>query len=143
MNDSTYTVTTPHTAACSCGAFTFRSSGRPLLQLVCHCTQCREVAGTPSTALVFFKAETCETSGATRTHRFTADSGHATTRETCAACGEMVLDRTEGFPHLLGVVAERLRAPFSFEPRCHVWTRNKLPEAEIPAGMRAYPGGLE
>jgi len=134
---------TPFTATCSCGAFGFRSPVRPVLQLVCHCTDCRDAAGTPSTSLVFFKAESSEVSGATRTRHYTADTGNATTRDLCAACGEMLFDRTAGFPHLLGVVAERMQPPFAFEPRFHVWTQSKLPGVEVPAGVKAFPRGLE
>lgn len=131
------------TAACSCGAFGFRSPAGPVLQLVCHCTDCRAVAGTPFTSLAFFKSDACEVSGPTRSHRFTADSGNETTRESCVSCNDMVLDRTAGFPHLLGVVAERIRPPFAFNPRFHVWTQSKLPQVEVPEGMRSFPGGLE
>jgi hypothetical protein len=126
-------------ARCRCGAFTAKMSSPPVLQLVCHCTDCRAVAGTPFSNFVFFRARDTETSGEATKHEFVADSGHATVRECCAQCGDMLIDRTAGFPKVVGVVAERIEGPFTFTPMHHVWTDSKLPGVEIPAGVTAYP----
>ena len=72
---------------------------------------------------------------------FVAESGHATVRECCARCGDMLIDRTAGFPKVIGVVAERIDGPFTFEPQHHVWTDSKLPEVAIAPGVPAYPRG--
>ena len=126
-------------ARCGCGAFTAKMSSPPVLQLVCHCTDCRAVASTPFSNFVFFRARDTETSGEAAKREFVADSGHATVRECCAQCGDMLIDRTAGFPKVVGVVAERIEGPFTFTPMHHVWTESKLPEVEIPAGVKAYP----
>ena len=126
------------TAKCSCGGFQFTSTRAPFLQLTCHCLQCRQVSKAPFSNFAFFKLADAESSGETVVHRFTADSGAQTTRETCASCGEMVLDRTEGFPLMIGVVAERIQPPFEFQPRCHVWTERKSPEVRVPEGIKAF-----
>lgn len=126
-------------AHCSCGALRVQLASPPVLQLVCHCTDCRAVAGTPFSQFVFFRARDAQVSGEVVRREFVADSGHATVRECCTQCGDMLVDRTAGFPKVIGVVAERLDAPFTFEPQHHVWTDSKLPGVEIPAGVKAYP----
>jgi hypothetical protein len=39
----------------------------------------------------------------------------------------------------LGVAADKLLPPFEFKPMAHVWTSEKAPEAEIPAGVFQFP----
>ena len=126
-------------ARCGCGAFTAKMSSPPVLQLVCHCTDCRAVSGTPFSNFIFFRARDTETSGEAAKREFVADSGHATVRECCAHCGDMLIDRTAGFPKVVGVVVERIEGPFTFTPMHHVWTDSKLPGVEIPAEVTAYP----
>jgi hypothetical protein len=131
------------TARCSCGNFQFRSARAPILQLTCHCRQCRQVSGTASTNFAFFKLAEAELEGQTTVHSFVADSGCKTVRETCASCGEPLLDRTEGFPKIVGIVAERIQPPYRFEARCHVWVRSKSAEVTIPEGAISFLRGME
>ena len=129
-------------ASCQCGAVQFQSSTNPILQLVCHCNDCREATGSPFAKTVFFKSKHCESSGPLSVREFKAESGKRTTRESCASCGSVMFDRSEGFPSLVGVMAERINAPFVFEPVCHVWTRSKQPQIDIPDNVRQYPENI-
>ena len=128
-------------ARCRCGALRAQLASPPVLQLVCHCTDCRAVAGTPFSSFVFFRARDAAVTGEAVRREFVADSGHATVRECCAQCGDMVVDRTAGFPKVIGIVAERIEPPFAFVPNHHVWTDSKLPQVQIPPGAAAYPRG--
>jgi hypothetical protein len=131
-----------YSARCRCGSVQFSCSSPPVVQLVCHCTDCREVARTPFSNLVFFRARDAQVTGETVKREFSADSGSTTVRESCPQCGEMMFDRTSGFPKIIGVVAERLASPFAFAPTHHVWTDSKLPEVELPVGVKAYAQGV-
>ena len=131
-------------AHCRCGAFRFESASTPILQLVCHCTQCREVSARPFSNFSFFKVRDTQTQGEGRTVAFTADSGARTVREVCAACGDMLIDRTEGFPKVVGVVHEAIDPALPFEPLHHVWTDSRLPQTVLPAAtesLKLYPRG--
>ena len=86
-------------------------------------------------------AETTVT-GSTNVQEFIADSGTKTLRESCAGCGEMVLDRTEAIPQIIGIVAEKLQPPYAFQPRCHVWLESKVVELTIPVEVKAFPRGM-
>ncbi len=136
-------MVTPVMARCTCGGLRFTSTREPILQLTCHCAQCRSVSKTSSTNFAFFKLADTEVSGQTVVHSFTADSGAKTMRETCAACGDMLLDRTEGFPKLIGVVADRIQPPYAFEPRCHVWVDSKLAGVAVPEGAEVFERGMQ
>jgi len=134
-------MTLTWTARCRCGGLSMNCSSPPVLQLVCHCTDCREVSGAAFSNFVFFRSRDAQLSGEAVRREFVADSGHATVRECCAGCGDMLVDRTAGFPKVVGVVAERLDPPFAFTPNHHVWTDSRLPQVEIPAGVTAYARG--
>jgi hypothetical protein len=134
-------MTSSWSASCRCGALRAVLASPPVLQLVCHCTDCRAVAGTAVSNFVFFRARDAQVSGQAVRREFVADSGHATVRECCAQCGDMLIDRTAGFPKVIGIVAERLDPPFTFEPQHHVWTDSRLPGVEIPPGVTAYARG--
>lgn len=54
----------------------------------------------------------------------------------------MLFDRSEGFPNLVGVAAERIERPFNFQPNCHVWIRSKHEHADIPDATLRYSEGL-
>lgn len=135
-------MTTTLTARCRCGQVTATAARPPFLQLVCHCQQCRDVAKTPSTGFAMFKRSDVTVTGERTVHRFVADSGANTTRETCPSCGDMMFDTTEGFPKMLGVVADRLGPPFQFAPSCHLWTENAVAPVTAPAGVGVFPHGM-
>jgi len=129
-------------ARCRCGQVTLKASRDPFLQLTCHCGQCREASGHPFTNLVFFKRSAVEVSGTTVETAFTADSGAHTVRQRCPACGDLMFDLTDGFPALIGVVAERLAPPFAFTPRAHVWLDSAVAVPEVPEGVARHARGL-
>ena len=96
-------------AHCRCGAFRFESASPPILQLVCHCSQCREVSGRPFSNFSFFKVRDTQTSGAHRTVAFTAASGARTVREV-----QIVIDArrvTRDDLLVLGQTLARFRGP--------------------------------
>ena len=90
-----------------------------------------------------FKVAESEVSGPTTVRDFVADSGVKTVRESCSSCGALVLDRTEGFPQIVGIVAERIQPPYVFQPRCHVWLESKVAEVAIPEGVKAFARGMQ
>ena len=126
------------TASCRCGAVRFKSQNPPILQLFCHCKDCQESTGDPFAKTAFFKATQYAVSGFVTVRAFKVESGNRTTRESCTSCGSLMFDRSDGFPTLIGKVADRISAPFVSEPTCHVWTRTKQPGVTIPDNARQY-----
>jgi len=130
------------TARCGCGAVRFTSEAGPVAQVVCHCTDCQEATGAACARIAFFKQKASRVTGDVTVRGFTAGSGKRTARESCTRCGTLMFDRSDGFPALVGVMAERLDAPFRFEPACHVWTRSKRPDVVISDGLPQHAENL-
>jgi hypothetical protein len=99
-------------AQCNCGQLVVSFTQAPVAQLVCHCRDCQIVSGLPYAKAAFFRAE-----------------------EQCAKGEFLAVDMTG----LLGVAADKLLPPFEFKPMAHVWTCEKAPEVEIPAGVFQFP----
>jgi len=53
-----------------------------------------------------------------------------------------MFDRSEGFPHLLGVMVSQLQSPFESRPACRGYVSDKKAEVEIPEGMKQYEASI-
>jgi len=133
---------TEYKANCPCGEIRLTSSAKPIIEFCCHCADCRAVIPHDFATIAFFRKSSCEITGALKITEYIADSGNRTTREACSSCGTAMFDTSDGFPKLLGVMAEQLLPPFESKPAFHVWVSSKLPEVKIPDGVKCYEKGI-
>lgn len=129
-------------ANCKCGHAQFKTKAKPVLQLCCHCADCRQATGDDASSIVFFKLEKVQILGDLLPMTFTSDLGNQTQRLACGQCKQIMFDKSAGFPHLLGVLAQRIAPPFVAAPQMHVWTNSKLPHVKIPEQMKQYEKGI-
>lgn len=129
-------------AKCLCGLVRFESAAAPVVQLVCHCSDCRQATGNEYSTLAFFESATVAIQGECAERAFQANSGAATKRLSCKACDTLMFDRSEGFPTLVGVFVERIEAPFVPEPACQLWTNSRVCVATSFANLPAYPENI-
>jgi len=94
---------TERVAACACGQLQIRCSGEPALVPLCHCVQCQRRTGSPFGVGAFFDAAVTAVSGASRSWRRTADSGHMVTFHFCETCGSNVYWYAAKLPDQIGV----------------------------------------
>lgn len=123
---------------CSCGQLGFASKRPPVVQAICHCTDCRAATGEPFTLTAFFPSKHIAFRGDVAVRKFVAESGAVTSRESCPVCGSVMIDRSEGVPGLIGVVTRFIAPPFEPKPDCHMWLRSKLPDVDIDDGLVKY-----
>ncbi|WP_309664505.1 GFA family protein [Tabrizicola sp.] len=127
-------------ATCACGAITSATTADPVVQIICHCSDCRDATGGDFVTGVFFKLADVTIKGSVTERAYTSARGNRTTRELCAACGTPMFDRSEGFAHLIGVFAERIALPFKAEPKLEMWTASRLPHVAPHPGLPGFPG---
>ncbi len=123
-------------ATCLCGDVTFRSSVPPVIQFVCHCTDCRAATGAQSTRTVIFNSQGVKTTGELVRLSFVAASGSTTHRDACRDCGSVVFDISEQYPDLIGVLAQCIPAPFEFQPSHHIWLQSRVEQGPIEEGIQ-------
>lgn len=124
--------------SCNCGQLSFTSSKLPAMQAICHCTDCRAATGDLFTIAAFFRSDSITFSGDTESKKFTSGSGASTTRESCPGCKSVMIDRSDGVPHLIGVVTRYIAPPFQAEPVCHMWLRSKASDVTINDGLTQH-----
>jgi len=129
-------------ARCRCGQLKFESESKPVLEIVCHCLDCQDALEADYASLAFFKMSETNIEGDFAEKIYLADSGNETCRQYCDQCDTVMFDRSEGFPHLLGVNVLQLKQPFDSQPSCHVFVRDKKTTVEIAEGMKQFEMGI-
>ena len=118
-------------ASCDCGKLSISVTSKPFLQLVCHCTDCREATGDPFTEVAFLAPGGYQVHGLSRAESMLGGTGLGKVYHACDACGSPLYATVNALGGSAGIIARRL-APFRFRPMLHVWTSEKLPETRLP-----------
>jgi hypothetical protein len=127
-------------AACKCGQLRYEATSLPRFHAICHCADCRSATGQPSVETAFFVAKDVAIHGTCASSEFVSARGNRTYRDTCPQCKEVVADRSDGFPDLIGLFAARFQPALPTKPQFHMWVESAvaaLPvDQEIPQFMR-------
>lgn len=125
---------------CYCGAVRFRAEGEPKLKAQCHCRACQHFSGGAPNLFMLMPSEGFAwTRGEPRRYA-RPDLEGAVTREFCGDCGAQLTTRRPGLDAVI-VKVGALDDPGQFGgPRIAIFTAEKAPFHDIPAGMPAFPG---
>jgi len=109
--------------------------GETFHSTLCHCSDCRRVAGAPavawfSVAVPGFRI----TSGVLRKFRSSA----AVERGFCGDCGTALTYQHAGFAAEIDVTSCSLDAPGEMAPEDHTWVSEGLRWVKLAAGLPAY-----
>ncbi|TVZ40054.1 hypothetical protein P886_4472 [Alteromonadaceae bacterium 2753L.S.0a.02] len=129
-------------AACNCGLVKFTSNKEALIQVCCHCQDCRDATKNDFSEIAFFNEKSVHIEGAVSALTYYAESGNKTTRERCSSCKTLMFDRSEGFPGIVGVVIQQMIKPFSVNIGAHVWVSSKVKQVTIPPNVKVFEKGL-
>jgi hypothetical protein len=125
---------------CRCGELSLQIKGLPVVQLVCHCNDCREATNLPSVGLVFFESTACTSEGNSTPSEMKGSSGYDKSYYSCASCGTLMYGRVKVLNNAWAVVADHM-ASFEFEPQAHIWTSEKITDVSIPESTLQSPTG--
>jgi hypothetical protein len=128
------TGTTKVSARCECGAVDLHAKGAPVMQLVCHCSDCRDFSGMPCLEIAFFQPDECSVHGKFNSTTMSGGTGFDKTHYSCAICKTPLYVTIAALNGACAVIANRL-SPFNFEPQAHIWTSEKFDDVTIPAGV--------
>jgi len=126
--------------ACHCGSVTFTAEIDPSRVMVCHCTDCQVLSGSPFRAIVAASIERFAVNGLTKSYVKTAQSGNRRAQVFCPECGTPLYatapENATSVVIRLGCVAQRAQ----LRPAAQVWQHSALPWlSELPA----VPGSPE
>src|SRR4051794_6388073 len=114
----------PITGRCLCGGVTYRSDADPVVQAVCHCTDCQRQTSAPFSVLVGVPREGFQAEGETLASYTTigTDHGGETQRGFCSACGSPLFSVAAVAPQLIFIKAGSLDDQSWIEPAVEAWT---------------------
>jgi hypothetical protein len=124
---------------CLCGAVRFSGEAEPVLQVKCHCTDCRRTAGSGHAAMIGVPEGSISFSGRITNFRSRADSGRQITRGFCSTCGSGICAQPEAAAGLVFVRASALDDPDQFTPQMAVWTASATSWDAMTAGIPSFP----
>ena len=136
----------PLTGHCLCGNVTYTVDADPVVQAVCHCTNCQRQTSSPFSVVVGVPRAALEVEGdtlATFTTVAEADDTE-TIRHFCSNCGSPLFSLTTGgMAELAWLKAGSLDDSSWIEPSVEVWTRSAqpwTPRPEVAASFERVPG---
>ena len=124
------------TGGCHCGAVRYEAQGEPFHATVCHCGDCRRVAGAPMVAwFSVARAGFRVVSGAMRIY---ASSARAE-RGFCGDCGTTLTFAEHGLPGEIDVATASLDDPALVPPADHVQFGSRLLWVVPGDGLPRFP----
>ena len=126
-------------AGCGCGALRLDVTGVPVVQLVCHCSDCQKFSGMPYVEAAFFQSDQCSVHGQADTITVKGGTGFDKTHYSCTSCKTPLYVTVAALNGAFAIAAKRL-VPFKFEPQVRVWVSEKADGVTIPSGILQSPG---
>lgn len=135
----------PITGRCLCGSVSYSADADPIIQVVCHCTDCQRQTGGPFTVVVGVPMAAFAVQGDTLATFTTTgeDHGGETQRSFCSACGAPVYSVSAVVPELALIKAGSLDDASWVEPAMEVWRSSAQPwspQFEHAARFERGPG---
>jgi len=113
--------------ACHCGLISFSAEIDPSRVMVCHCTDCQTLSGSPFRAVVAAPIASFELRGEPKSYVKVAQSGNRRAQVFCPECGTPLYasapENATSVVIRLGCVEQRAQ----LKPAVQVWQHSALP----------------
>ena len=113
--------------ACHCGLISFTAEIDPTRVMVCHCSDCQVLSGSPFRVSVAAPIETFVLRGQPKTYIKVAESGHRRAQVFCPECATplfaMAPENATSVIIRLGCVKQRAQ----LTPAVQLWQRSSMP----------------
>lgn len=124
---------------CACGAIRYRVRGKPRLQTLCHCSDCRKACGATPVAWATFDRTAFELERGTLTERASSERAR---RGFCAGCGCQITFQYVAHPSFFDLTIASLDDPSAIPPRSHIYLRSKPEWLKLGDELPRYEGPL-
>lgn len=112
------------TGGCHCGALRYRVNGNPTTAALCHCIDCRRIAGAPMVAWMMVREEQLTvTAGTPREYASSTDAR----RFFCSTCGTQLFYRNAvNLPGIVDIQSATLDHPDSVPMQAHIQVADRI-----------------
>ena len=125
------------TGGCFCGQTRYQAAGTPFHSTICHCADCRRIAGAPLVAWFSVKSSDFTITRGTP-QRFA--SSPAVTRRFCPNCGTPLTYQNAHHAEEIDILTATLDNPNAVPPQDHVYAAHRLAWLHIDDGLPHHPG---
>jgi len=125
---------------CHCGYITYEAVIDPDKILICHCTDCQTLSGSPFRAVAYTREDAFKLlSGELKTYVKTSESGSKRQQTFCPECGAPVYATADGVgPKVYSLRVGAIRQRDQIVPHVQVWSRSAQPWITHIASMRKF-----
>ncbi len=125
---------------CHCGAIQYEADINPKNAIVCHCTDCQTLSGSPFRVSVPAKAENFRLlRGEPQIYVKTADSGAKRAQGFCGTCGTQLYSTSAVDPTVFNLRTGAIRQRAELPPQKQIWCKSAIPWAaffdDIPSSQ--------
>lgn len=127
---------------CHCGTITFKAEVNPKHVLICHCTDCQEMAGSAYRTIAPVRRDTFELlSGEPKIYVKTADSGSKRAQAFCPDCGTPLYSiPDEDAPKFIALRPAVLDQRDNLPPQKQIWTGSAQHWASDLTALESFAG---
>jgi hypothetical protein len=128
--------------SCHCGRITYEAEVDPEKVLICHCTDCQSLSGSPFRTVVRVPGNAFKLlSGEPKGYVKQADSGNKLVMAFCGDCGSPIYGAHTGdHPPFYGIRVGTLRQRDQLPPKLQIWCRSELDWVEHIAPIPKVEG---
>lgn len=125
---------------CHCGFVTYEADIDPDKILVCHCTDCQTLSGSPFRAVTYTREDAFKLlTGELKTYVKTSESGNKRPQTFCPVCGTPIYATADGAgPKVYSIRVGSIRQREQLVPNAQVWARSAQPWVTNIGAMRKF-----
>ena len=113
--------------ACHCGAITFTAEVEPARVMLCHCSDCQVLSGSPYRHVVPAATDTFTLKGVPKVYVKVADSGNRRVQAFCSECGTPIYSSATESPAWVSIRLGCVRQRADLKPSAQIWYHSAMP----------------
>lgn len=125
---------------CHCGGISFTAEVDPSRVVVCHCTDCQVLSGSPFRVVVTAPIESVHFNGEPKQYIKLSESGSRRVQAFCPECATPLYSAAVENPKYLNLRLGVLRQREALAPTLQIWKRSSL---SWLSGLSAVPSCLQ
>lgn len=112
---------------CHCGAINFTAEVDPTKVMLCHCSDCQVLSGSPYRHVVPAAVESFVLKGQTKCYVKVADSGNRRVQAFCPECGTPIYSSATESPAWVSIRLGCVRQRAELKPHAQIWHHSAMP----------------
>jgi len=123
---------------CLCGKVRYSGEAEPIFVGVCHCTTCQKSSGTAFNTVIAVPKPAVSVTGTVSTFEGKGDTGNATYKRFCPACGSPVQIEAAVMADVVMIPVGTLDDPSAVQPAMQIYCDSAQSWALLEGGIQRF-----